>query len=206
MLNPLLESSRQDLVMPPLPDIHDALVLTLTLNPAIDRVVHLPSLQVGGKNIAADVQVYLAGKGVNVARALSIQGIPAGTLGFIGHGELELFQSGLARQGVAACFLPVTGSTRTNTKLIPADTGKDTEINEPGFRVAKADLEKLFIRLEDLLPGKRFLSLSGSIPPGVDAGIYRECILMARRKGVSTLLDTSAPALLPASEALASHP
>ena len=183
-------------------DIQSSWVLALTLNPALDRVVHIPSLQIGQKNIAKDVAVFLAGKGVNVARSLSLQNISAGTVGFIGSAEYDLFRSELEKQGVASDFIPVAGITRSNYKIILEDTGKDTEINEPGFLVSIDLLAMLIKKLANILPGKKFLSLSGSIPPGVHANIYRDIIQLAREKNVPTLLDSSGLPLYQAVESI----
>ena len=193
--------SRSNTQIPP--HIQSSRVLTLTLNPALDRVVHIPSLQIGQKNIAKDVAVFLAGKGVNVARSLSLQNISAGTVGFIGSAEYDLFRCELEKQGVASDFIPVAGITRSNYKIILEDTGKDTEINEPGFLVSIDLLAMLIKKLANILPGKKFLSLSGSIPPGVHAAIYRDIMQLAREKNVPTLLDTSG---LPLSQAVESIP
>ncbi|WP_141336136.1 1-phosphofructokinase [Paenibacillus sp. tmac-D7] len=177
-------------------------VVTVTLNPSMDKTVLLPSLQVGGLNRAEEIRLDPGGKGINVARILqSFQvrvtavGFLAGTLGSRIRRELE----GI---GIRTEFVEVAGETRTNMKLVDTWKRVTTEINEPGFDIAPEALKALNQNLEALLAETEVMVLGGSLPKGVDTQIYYDYIRMAHRFGVKTILDADGEALAAGIEAI----
>lgn len=176
-------------------------VVTVTLNPALDRTVEVEGLRVGGTNRAAVVRVDPGGKGLNVARVARRLGLRAIALGFVGEENSHVFHRVLAREDVEDRLLEVPGETRTNLKVLDRLTGTETEINDTGFRVAPEYLERLVARLDETLEGCGALVVTGSLPPGVPADFYGRLIGRARQAGVLTVLDASGEALLRGLEA-----
>ena len=118
------------------------MVLTVTLNPALDALVFVERLRVHAKNIARDKRVFVGGKGFNVAKALAALEIPVTALGFVGRADAEFFRNALEPRGIRFAPIPIAG-TRTNLKITEIDTGEETEINEPGVPVTPAELAAL---------------------------------------------------------------
>lgn len=155
-------------------------IVTLTLNPAIDRTVVLEALALGAVNRVAETREDMGGKGINVARILRSLGSESLAAGFIGRQNLSLAQALLARDAIPADLIPVDGATRVNVKILETRTRTTTDLNAAGFPVGPAELDGLATRLRRLAAGSAFTVLSGSVPPGVPATIYRTLIELLR--------------------------
>jgi tagatose 6-phosphate kinase len=183
----------------------ERVILTVTLNAAVDTTLTLHgALAVGMSQTAAQVLRLPGGKGVNVARVLHTLGLPVRATGLSGGSAARVIGDGLAAEGIAADFLPISGASRTNVALVDGDgeggVGADprvTEINEPGPMVTPMEGERFLARLAALLPGAQALTLCGSLPPGLPDDYYARLIDCARGAGVPALLDTSGRALQP---------
>ncbi|MGB8643932.1 MAG: 1-phosphofructokinase family hexose kinase [Anaerolineae bacterium] len=166
------------------------MILTLTLNPALDALVFVEHLQWHAKNIVRQKNLFPSGKGFNVAKGLSALGLQTAAVGFVGRADISLYEQTLSARGIRLALTPIA-ATRTNLKLIEQDTGLETEINEPGAEVSPFELDALSQSLRSLLQESEWLILSGSVAPGIAPGIYRDFIREAAAAGVNTLLDTS---------------
>ncbi len=170
-------------------------IITVTLNPALDKAVALGKLNVGGLNRVKGIRSDPGGKGINVARVLKQLGADVTAAGLIGGVQGELILKKLEEAGISSEFLKVDGETRVNLKIFEEETGEVTEINESGFFVTKEELNEFGILLSSILQDASFLVLSGSIPLGVNYKIYREYISMSNAKGVKAVLDADGQAL-----------
>jgi len=181
----------------------ERVILTVTLNAAVDTTLTLHgALAVGLSQTAARVLRLPGGKGMNVARVLQTLGLPVRATGLSGGPAAQIISDGLAAEGIAADFLPISGASRTNVALVDGAGGaggdpRVTEINEPGPSVTPMEGERFLARLADMLPGAQALTLCGSLPPGLPDDYYARLIARARDAGVPALLDTSGRALRP---------
>ena len=171
------------------------LVVTVTLNPTMDKTMLVPHLTVGATNRAEVERVDPGGKGVNVAKALKQLGCPVVTTGFLGGSNGRLIAEWLAGREIAADFIQVPGETRVNLKIKDPLSGTETEINEPGFYVDAKYLKQLEEKLEDYAGRCAAVVLSGSLPPGVPTDIYARLVRIARHGGAKVILDTNGDAL-----------
>jgi len=173
------------------------MIYTVTLNPTIDRTMHLDALRVGELNRAIHTRIDLSGKGVNVSVALRRFGVESVMLGFSGGIAGCLLVDGLREQGYRCEFRTVSGETRSNLTVIDASTGVTTKLNEPGPTVGTddiADLEADLVRL--MTPDDRVV-FSGSLPPGAPPDTYARLMRACCSQGATTVLDTSGPAMGP---------
>jgi 1-phosphofructokinase len=170
-------------------------VITVTLNPALDKTVTIEKLNVGGLNRVKDLRIDAGGKGINVAKVLNKFEVDIVAAGLIAGAQGELLLSLLEKEKIEAQFFKIPGDTRTNLKIVEEATNITTEINEAGFCVNDKELNKFKERLSALLENASYLVLSGSLPKGVNENIYSELIQLARDKGVKTILDADGPAL-----------
>jgi 1-phosphofructokinase len=170
-------------------------IVTLTLNPSLDRTVEVPGLVRGGVLRASAGRIDPGGKGVNVARALLANGVtaravlPAG--GAVGRQLVELLEA----EGVAMTAVPVAGATRSNLTLSEPD-GTVTKINEGGSMLDPAEIDRLAAAVLQLVGPGDWAVLSGSLPTGVDAGVYARLTAQFVAAGIDVALDTSGPALV----------
>src|ERR671938_18345 len=119
--------------------------------------------------------------------------------GFLGRENLTLFEDLFARKQIRDCFVRIAGQTRVGVKIVDPVLQQTTDINFPGQAPSPADVDALFQRLT-ALDGAWFV-LSGSLPPGIAASIYRDLIATLKARGRKVLLDTSGEALRPGIEA-----
>ena len=171
-----------------------ARVLTVTLNPALDLTVRLPSLRLGELNRSDSLQVHAAGKGLNVAQVLADLGHQLTVTGFLGEGNPQAFEQLFAARGFADEFVRVAGDTRSNLKLAEAD-GRVTDINGPGLAVSEAQCDELLARLERLVPDHDLVIVAGSLPRGIEVQWFVELLQRLKRLGARVSLDTSGAAL-----------
>ncbi len=179
-----------------------ARVLTVTLNPALDLTVRLPSLRLGEVNRSDSLQVHAAGKGLNVAQVLADLGHQLTVTGFLGEGNPQAFEQLFAARGFADEFVRVPGETRSNIKLAEA-SGQVTDVNGPGLQVNDAQREELLARLERLVPGHDLVVVAGSLPRGIEVAWFVDLLQQLKGLGVRVALDTSGAALR---EGLAAKP
>jgi len=171
-----------------------ARVLTVTLNPALDLTVRLPSLRVGEVNRSDSLEIHAAGKGLNVAQVLADLGHQLTVTGFLGEGNPQAFEQLFAARGFADEFVRVAGETRSNIKLAEAG-GQVTDINGPGLAVSDAHRSELLERIKRLAPTHELVVVAGSLPRGVDNQWFVELLNLLKQTGARVALDTSGSAL-----------
>ena len=177
------------------------MIVTITLNPCIDKTIYLEQLDVGSYNRVFSTRVDISGKGVNVSTALSHFGLPTHCLGLNFRDNGRMLEEVLKERGVSYDFVMANGAIRTNIKLFDRSCSTMTEINEAGPFVPPQTVELLLDHIQTLLDQTSLLILSGSIPPGVPADIYKKIISTARAKGVKTILDAAGEPFLQGLEA-----
>jgi 1-phosphofructokinase len=173
------------------------MVYTVTLNPAIDYVVGLDTLEPGAINRNRREQIQFGGKGINVSNVLRCLGVDTVALGFVAGFTGDALEKGLRDLGLATDFIPVEqGMTRINVKIKAAE---ETEINGIGPEITASDVQKLYALLEQAGAGDMVV-LSGSVPKCLGADIYAEILKRLEGKGIRTVVDATGQALKAALE------
>jgi 1-phosphofructokinase len=170
------------------------MIYTVTLNPSIDRTLHLQGLRVGELNRAESATIDLAGKGVNVSVALGALGLESVLLGFAGGATGRYLVEGLRDQGYTCAFRRVEGETRSNLTVVDDASRQVTKLNEPGPTVSAEDLDALMVAMERIGDGDVCV-LSGSLPPGAPRDTYARMTSRLRSQGAYVALDASGRAL-----------
>ncbi|OYD09064.1 1-phosphofructokinase [Paludifilum halophilum] len=164
-------------------------IVTVTLNPAIDKTIRLPHFAPGRVNRVTETRSDPGGKGINVARVLKQWGENPLALGWVGGHRGQSLLERLDTRGIDHQFAKVKGETRTNLKMVEEDTGRVTDLNEPGFRVFDEDVEHLLEIYEAALREAEVIVLAGSLPPGAPSDFYGTLINRARKQNVKVFLD-----------------
>ncbi|MFD5448872.1 1-phosphofructokinase family hexose kinase [Streptomyces sp. NPDC127100] len=168
------------------------MILTVTLNTALDITYRVRSLRPHASHRVTDVTERPGGKGLNVARVLAALGHRVTVTGFAGGTTGHVVREGLTGlHGVSDALVPCAGATRRTIAVVDERTGDTTQLNEPGPAVAPAEWSAFLESYGDLLPGASAVALCGSLPPGVPVGAYAGLVRTARAAGVPVLLDTS---------------
>ncbi|WP_406726817.1 1-phosphofructokinase family hexose kinase [Streptomyces sp. GD-15H] len=172
------------------------MILTVTLNTALDITYRVPALRPHASHRVTEVIERPGGKGVNVARVLAALGHEVTVTGFTGGLTGRLLREGLtATPGLTDALVPVSGTTRRTVAVVDERSGTTTQLNEPGPTVSPAEWNAFQEVYEDLLTVVSAVALCGSLPPGVPVGAYAGLARTARAAGVPVLLDTSGAAL-----------
>jgi 1-phosphofructokinase family hexose kinase len=171
-------------------------ILTVTLNAAIDRTVAVPNFRLGRRHRAVETRTVPGGKGVNVARALSLLGRPVIATGFAGGPTGARMLEQLRQESVLTDFTRIAAETRINLAVIDPTSGEQTEINERGPAVSREEVEAFVGRIEYLAAGAKICVLAGTLPPGAGEDLYARLVRYLRGRGVAVVLDAEGDAML----------
>jgi tagatose 6-phosphate kinase len=172
------------------------MILTVTLNAAIDRTVAVPNFRLGHRHRAVESRTVAGGKGINVARALRLLGRPVIAGGFAGGPTGNRVLEQLRKEAILTDFTWIAGETRVNMAVVDPTSGEQTEINERGPAVSPEEVERFTERLRYLAGGARICVLAGTLPPGADAGLYARLVGDLRECGVTSILDSEGESML----------
>ena len=172
------------------------MILTVTLNAAVDRTVAVPNFRLGRRHRAVESRTVAGGKGINVARALSLLGRPVIATGFVGGPTGTQVLEQLHEESVLTDFIRIAAETRINLAVIDPTSGDQTEINERGPAVSPEEVKKLFERIAYLAGGAKICVLAGSMPPGAGDDLYARLIADLARRGIPVVLDAEGEAML----------
>ena len=164
------------------------MIVTVTMNPAIDKTVDIGKFERGDLNRIKRVEIDAGGKGINVCKTIRELGGESIATGFVGGTSGTIIKQVLTDLGLKTDFVEVKGETRTNLKVVE-ETGEVTELNEPGPEVSKEQLNDLLNRLEGYANPDTLFVLAGSIPAGIPTDIYRKITEQVHQKGAKVLLD-----------------
>jgi 1-phosphofructokinase/tagatose 6-phosphate kinase len=171
-------------------------ILTVTLNAAIDRTVAVPNFRLGHRHRSVESRTVAGGKGINVARALNLLGRPVIATGFVGGPTGRRVLEQLHEESVLTDFIGIAAETRINLAVIDPTSGEQTEINERGPAASPEEVQRLFERIGYLAGGTKLCVLAGSVPPGAGDDLYARLIADLTRRGVPVVLDAEGEAML----------
>jgi 1-phosphofructokinase len=169
-------------------------IVTLTLNPSVDRTVEVETLARGEVMRALGVRVDPGGKGINVSRALATHGLPTRAVVTVGGAEGEHLVALLRDTGIEIVPVRIRGAIRSNITVVEPD-GTTTKFNEPGAQLSAEELAAVFAAVKDAAASADWLVASGSLPPGTPADCYADLVRLLASSGTFVAVDTSGPAL-----------
>ena len=170
------------------------MILTLTLNPAIDVSLMTDRIIYDDRSFITSESYQPGGKGVNVARTLLAYGAEVEAVATHGGDTGRRFSQLLDQVGLRTALIKVRGETRRNIAVIDEE-GLTLKLDQRGAPLTAAELAAVEAAVLERLPAATLLTLNGSIPPGAPVELYAKLIRLARERGVKTLLDATGPAL-----------
>jgi 1-phosphofructokinase family hexose kinase len=165
-------------------------IVTVTLNAALDRTLTVPNFQRGQRHRASQGLMLAGGKGINIARALKLLGAPVVATGLVGGRTGIRIVEELTSEAILNDFVRIDNESRTSTAVVDPTAPTYTEINEWGPAVRPEELEMLLEKLTYLAQGADAVVFAGSLPRDVDEAFYEEAIRAINRQGVTTVLDS----------------
>lgn len=171
------------------------MIITVTLNAAIDKTLAVPNFRIGRRHRAVEQTSMAGGKGVNVARALKTLGQPVIATGVAGGPTGTRIIEQLTEEAILNDFVRIREESRTSTAVVDDTTGEQTEINERGPDVSPAELELFRDKLLYLAKGAGVCVFAGSLPRGISETLYAELVAELGQMGVTTVLDAEGEAM-----------
>ena len=167
------------------------MIYTVTLNPSIDYVVQVNSLNLGAVNRAEKDMKFPGGKGINVSRVLHRLGVENVAIGFTGGFTGRFIKDVLQTEGVITNFVQVNEDTRINVKIKGQE---ETELNGQGPSVTNEQFEQLMKQIESMQKGD-YIVLAGSVPASIPTTFYESIAAFGAEKGIRVVVDASGSAL-----------
>jgi tagatose 6-phosphate kinase len=172
------------------------LVVTVTVNAALDRTLHVDELRTGSKQIVESEYVQAGGKGVNVSRVLAGLGTEVRSVVVVGGETGRAIERDLEVSGLSPVAVAAPGESRTCLEIVEARNSNVTQLHGVGVSASEATVQSLLAAVEATLDGAAWLALCGSLPPGCPGDAYLRLLQSARRRGVRVALDASGTALV----------
>ncbi|MGI6215450.1 MAG: 1-phosphofructokinase [Christensenellales bacterium] len=166
------------------------MIITLTLNPALDKTLVLSELTVGKVNRVKSIRRDAGGKGLLVSKTIGALGKESMALGVVGGATGQFILSQLDELGIANDLVEVNTETRTNLKIIDNQNKSLTEINEPGAPLHNMVIEDVLYTLKSHVMKDDVVILAGSLPEGCKDDIYANIIIHCKKVGAKVYLDS----------------
>lgn len=168
------------------------MIYTLTTNPAIDMNICTDSIERKLVNRTHDAVYSANGKGLNVSFVLKHFGVDSKVLGFFGGFSGKYIVEETRKKNIEIFPVEVEDTTRINIFL---NDGEDEfKFVNSGSFVEKDQQEKMLKMIENFEDIK-YLSISGSLPPGIDTSYYEDVLNICEKKDIKVILDISSPKL-----------
>lgn len=165
------------------------MIYTVTLNPALDKTVEIPSLTVDSVNRITTMRTDPGGKGINVSKVIKSLGGKSIATGILGGSTGRAISTALEAMGIQTGFWFVEGETRTNLKVIDPVNHTNTDLNEPGITVSEEILNGLLQELLLEVSEGDIVVLSGSLPKGSPKDTYAAWVRACKKAGAKVILD-----------------
>ena len=171
------------------------MIVTVTLNPSVDISYHVDNLKIDDVNRVENAGKTAGGKGLNVTRVVNALGSQVLATGILGGTLGHFITEQLDEQKISQNFYEINKESRNCIAIL--HDGKQTEILESGPTLTQEEADGFLKHFKDLLENKSIsvLTISGSLPKGLSADIYKKIISLANEKNIPVILDTSGSTL-----------
>lgn len=167
------------------------MIVTVTLNAAIDKRYVVDGFQVGEVNRVKECSYTPGGKGLNVSKPAAIAGAKVVATGFVGGHAGNYIEDELKPFGIESAFYHMKEESRSCINIWDSVNKVQTEFLEPGFTVTEADFEGFVQQFTELVKEADVIAMSGSVPKGLDGKAYQRLVHIVKDAGKKVILDTS---------------
>ncbi|MES2372284.1 MAG: 1-phosphofructokinase family hexose kinase [Bacteroidota bacterium] len=169
-------------------------IITLTLNPALDKTISVEQLVPEKKLRSSFAQVEPGGGGINVSRALHKLGGNSEAVYLSGGYTGKHFEELLINEGVVSVALPIKGDTRENFVVVDNSANNQYRFGMEGPEVTEPEWKQALQYIREQ-PEIAYIVASGSLPPGVPSNVFAQLAVIAKQKNARLIVDTSGAAL-----------
>lgn len=169
------------------------MIITLTLNPAIDETVEVERFLEADTNRVLSIRRDIGGKGINVSLVLKELGYEPLAAGFAPGKFGGMIEDSLLDAGIGCEFVTYSGETRTNINIVDRATHRHTVLAAPGADVPPEALGRLKQRLVRRMRADTWLVLAGSIPPPLGPDLHIELMREVTARGGASIVDADGP-------------
>ncbi len=167
------------------------MILTVTLNPSVDKLYLLDKNTLNTVMRVREVRNSAGGKGMNVSRVAAQLGETVTAMGFVGGFNGQYFGSLITQRGIKQAFTHISAEMRSCINCWDLSSGQSTEYLETGALVSESETERFIEDFRSHLHLADVVTISGSLPRGVPDTFYATLISMCHDAGKPVLLDTS---------------
>lgn len=167
------------------------MILTVTLNAAIDKRYVVEGYQEGQVNRVKECSYVPGGKGLNVSKPASIYGAEVVATGFVGGHAGNYIEDSLKPFGIKSEFYHVEAESRSCINIWDEVNHVQTEFLEPGFTLTEKDFDGFEQKFRTLVKNAKIVAMSGSVPKGLDGTAYQRLVRIVKEAGKPVILDTS---------------
>jgi len=171
------------------------MILTVTLNAAIDKRYVVEDFQAGKVNRVKECVYSPGGKGLNVSKVAAIAGEKVVATGLVGGYAGKYIEKALKPFGIESRFYHLEAESRSCINIWDEKGRVQTELLEPGFTVSEEDFKYFTDSFKELVKEATIIAMSGSLPKGLDTTAYQKLIKICKDAGKKVILDTSGKAL-----------
>lgn len=176
------------------------MITTVTLNPAIDKVVEIRNMSLGKVHRVSRQVVSFGGKSINVARILTGLGSDTDAVCYLGKSNYQKVKELAEAEDLQMKVIMLDGPTRTNVKIVEPDQAyRTTDINEAGFNVSKEEYDQMITLIDAQAESSDYIVMSGSLPVGVGKDFYKEMAIKLKDK-TKVIVDADGEVLMSAME------
>lgn len=176
-------------------------IVTLTLNPALDKSTYIDKLQPEKKLRCEEPTYEPGGGGINVSRAINILKGESLAIYAAGGASGNKIKDLLEKEGLKQQLISLKNETRENLVVLDRSTNNQYRFGMPGSKVGKQELQKCLTAVRELPDKVEYLVASGSLPPGAPEDFYGQIARIAKKRNIKCVIDTSGVALTKAAEA-----
>lgn len=167
------------------------MILTVTLNAAIDKRYVVDGFQLGEVNRVKECTYVPGGKGLNVSKPAAIAGAQVIATGFVGGHAGNYIEDALKPFGIQSAFYHVEAESRSCINIWDEKNHVQTEFLEPGFTLCNEDFQNFIEKFKELVKNVDVVAMSGSVPKGIDGSAYQKLVKICKDAGKKVILDTS---------------
>lgn len=166
------------------------MITTITLNVAIDKAYVVEDFAKNTVTRVLKCTNTAGGKGLNVSKVIKLCGEDIVATGFVGGHAGAYVEDLLSEHNITTDFIHTKSETRSCINILASD-GSSTEFLEPGAPVTSEEVGEFYTKIEQLISQSDAITMSGSVPKGVDTTIYADLITRIKAQGKKVIMDTS---------------
>ena len=167
------------------------MILTVTLNAAIDKRYVVEEFKVGEVNRVKECAYVPGGKGLNVSKPAAVAGAEVVATGFVGGHAGNYIEASLKDYHVKSAFYHLESESRSCINICDEKNCVQTEFLEPGFTVTESEFQGFVEEFKELVKKADVVAMSGSVPKGLDGTAYQKLVKVVKDAGKKVILDTS---------------